>query len=85
MEQWRLRRKVPLHECPCPFCRQPWGPKPASDAAGTYINLAQASGSHADRDLSLEALYGDKAIWVRAKQGLMGKRAAARAWRGLGN
>ncbi len=46
----------------------------------SYVNLASHSEAHRGASASLEDLYGDRAVWIQANQGLMGRRAAANLW-----
>ena len=55
---------------------------PASAAkAEEYVNLRDASREHQRADTSLEALYGDTAVWIHANNGQMGRRQAASLFR----
>ncbi|KAF8063783.1 Map3k1 [Scenedesmus sp. PABB004] len=60
----------------CCFCRAPWaGTGPGSGGAAAaglrdgYINLTTASAAHAGADTGLDALYGERARWIRRHQG----------------
>ena len=50
-------------------------------AGDEYLNLAVLSAAHAGADTSLEALYGDRAVWIQASQGLLPRSTAAARWR----
>lgn len=54
----------------------------AAAGGSSYLNLGQHS--HQNTDTSLEALYGDTAVWINHHQGggsYGGRSGAARMWR----
>jgi hypothetical protein len=58
----------------------------AAGASGgsSYLNLAQHSHQYNSAGTSLEALYGDTAVWINHHQGtggFGGRGGAARMWR----
>ena len=53
----------------------------AATKAEEYVNLREASREHQTADTSLEALYGDTAVWIHANNGRMGRRQAASLFR----
>lgn len=57
----------------------------AGASPSAYLNLSAYSSAHQGADASLEALYGDRALWVRAHQGQYGRGEAAAAWRAMGH
>eukprot|EP01024_Parvocaulis_polyphysoides_P047494 TRINITY_DN45013_c0_g1_i2.p1 TRINITY_DN45013_c0_g1~~TRINITY_DN45013_c0_g1_i2.p1 ORF type:complete len:355 (-),score=56.13 TRINITY_DN45013_c0_g1_i2:209-1234(-) len=66
----------------CVYCRSHWHEEVNNDDNnGGYVNLAQFSAEHRNADTSLEALYGDDAIWIYAQQGRIGRTTAARMHR----
>jgi hypothetical protein len=85
MSLWASSRRQRGAAVTCPLCRATVGGSGASAEEGGYANLAAFSSAHAGADTSLEALYGDRSVWVRAAQGGMSRRAAASLWRGMGH
>lgn len=91
MQKWIDSRKASGVEVTCPFCRAAWvdGLHPhkaaAADGAGgsKYVNLKSMSEAHRNADTSLTALYGDRAVWIEANQGLIGRGAAAEMWNSM--
>ena len=87
--KWISTRRAQGIQISCPYCRGNWvdGLHPEAGASGAgggqYINLAAASEAHRGADVSLEALYGDRAVWLRAGQGQISRAAAAATWRAL--
>ncbi|KAL6776045.1 hypothetical protein ACKKBG_A19580 [Auxenochlorella protothecoides x Auxenochlorella symbiontica] len=88
---WQKHRRQAGSGASCPYCRGRWvdGLFPATSQAdkgkGKYVNLTDLSSGHQGVDTSYEALYGDRAVWVYANQGLGSRREAARMWRSLGH
>lgn len=53
---------------------------------GGYLNLAAVSDAHRGAQAaSLEALYGDRSVWIQANQGRIGRREAASLWAASGH
>lgn len=75
MTHWAASKRGRAEPVTCPLCRADWqdgcAPPPlgAPTSAGQYANLAAYSAAHRGADTSLESLYGDSAVWVRAHQG----------------
>ena len=86
MEHWSSNRRAHGQQVTCPLCRSAW--RDAAGGAGSapaatgqqYLNLGgPAAGT------SLESLYGNRSVWVRAQQGDMSRAAAARVYSTLGH
>lgn len=71
-----------FHYC-CVFALCAAGGAAAAGADGSsYLNLAQHSHQYEAADTSLEALYGDTAMWINHHQGgYAGRGGTARTWR----
>jgi hypothetical protein len=73
----------------CPLCREAWvdGSNPQAAGGGGrqrgYQNLAHVSDAHRGGVPSLEEMYGDRSIWIRASAGEVSRREAANAWNTL--
>lgn len=78
---WITARKGQSLDVTCPLCRSKWVDGQNQGASGAnYVNLAHFSKAHKNQDSSLEALYGDRAVWIRANKGEISKKFAARTW-----
>lgn len=89
IKMWVDSRRRQSLEVSCPFCRSCWmdgknppkaNPRATGQAAGEYVNLGNLSEAHRNGDTSLEALYGDRSIWIEANQGTVSRRVAASYW-----
>ncbi|EFJ51142.1 hypothetical protein VOLCADRAFT_103541 [Volvox carteri f. nagariensis] len=100
-DRWASSKRSSGQVVTCVYCRAAWGPPGASfvrggaagdtaagsagGSAGEYVNLSQYSDAHRNAP-SLEELYGANAYFIRANNGDMSRREAARlhaAARGL--
>ncbi|PSC74170.1 SWIM zinc finger isoform B [Micractinium conductrix] len=92
MQHWASSKRAQRSDVTCPLCRAPWadGSAPpgagaggaaaaAAGGAGQYLNLAQYSEAHRG-GASLEALYGERAMWIERGGGGGGRRDWRR-WR----
>ncbi|KAK9848236.1 hypothetical protein WJX84_001782 [Apatococcus fuscideae] len=81
-ERWTNSKKAAGVPITCVLCRAPWEvpADPGDGDKSSYVNLASHSEAHRGASASLEDLYGDRAVWIQANQGLMGRRAAANLW-----
>lgn len=85
IEKWKTYRRQAGGGCSCPYCRQTWREPGEGSSETKYMNLAEHSMEHRSHNLSVENLYGDRAVWIKANQGLVGKGQAVRIWRSLGH
>ncbi|KAK9841932.1 hypothetical protein WJX84_004500 [Apatococcus fuscideae] len=81
-ERWTSSKRASGDAITCVLCRAPWDvpADPGEGGKSTYVNLASHSDAHRGGGASLQDLYGDRAVWIQANQGLMGRRAAANLW-----
>ena len=65
----------------CVYCRAAWD-EGSKDTPGSsaYLNLAQHSAHHRSSDLSLQSLYGDRSLFIRAGQGSLSRAEAVRQY-----
>lgn len=76
--------KLLAQTCMCTHDSAPLFLVPGAGATspGGYLNLRQHSSQHAGADTSLEALYGENAMWINHHQHGHGSRqGTARMWR----
>lgn len=87
MRLWVKARRQRGLDASCPCCRARWrgdAPGAAVVKEGKYLNLAGCSGAPPN-DRSLYGLYGDRAVWIQARKGLISRRAAISRWRNMGH
>eukprot|EP01025_Chloroclados_australasicus_P059264 TRINITY_DN7484_c1_g1_i5.p1 TRINITY_DN7484_c1_g1~~TRINITY_DN7484_c1_g1_i5.p1 ORF type:complete len:309 (+),score=31.97 TRINITY_DN7484_c1_g1_i5:177-1103(+) len=81
-ERWRQQK---MGAATCVFCRAVWqdDKKDSNKDTGDYVNLANYSQAHKNTDTSLQALYGERAVWINRAQGYMSRGAAANIYRAM--
>lgn len=84
-KRWAQSKRSLSQPVTCVYCRANWigegGNAGPGCERGGYINLAHVSDAHNAENTSLESLYGDRAVWINARQGYIGRASAARLYR----
>ena len=80
-QRWCSAKRAQHVPVTCVYCRAAWDDDskeaPGSSSAA-YLNLAQHSAQHRGSATSLQNLYGDRSLFIRANQGSLSRAEAIR-------
>ena len=79
-QRWCTAKRAQQVPVSCVYCRAAWEDESsgAPGSSSSYLNLAQHSRHHRGSDLSLQSLYGDRSLFIRAGQGSLSRAEAVR-------